>query len=73
MEYFKQSETEIKVTRQVEDIISKDDIIKEIESFEKEIAMLQGLIDERKAILAEMDKQAIKTQEEVKALQEEII
>lgn len=73
METTKFSETELKITEQVETIISKDDIIREIESFEKEKAMLQGFIDERKAILAEMDKQAIKTQEEVKALQEEII
>lgn len=66
MEYIKESETEIKIIRQVEDIISKDEILRRIESHQKEMAMLQGLIDADNALLGEVTKLDIKTVEEVK-------
>lgn len=65
-QYEKQSETEIKVIRQVENIISKDDIIRRIEGHQKEMAMLQALIDADNALLGEATKLDVKTNEEVK-------
>jgi hypothetical protein len=76
MEYIKQSETEIKVIKQVENVISKDDIIRRIEGHQKEQAMLQALIDADTALLGEATKLDVKTKEEVKLaekLLEEVI
>lgn len=64
-QYQKQSETEIKVIKQVENVISKDDIIRRIEGHQKEQAMLQALIDADTALLGEATKLDVKTKDEV--------
>lgn len=65
-QYQKQSETEIKVIRQVEDIISKDELLKQVEGHYKELTMIQTLINSKLALIAEGDKLGVKTSEEVK-------
>lgn len=62
----KHSETELKITRPKEEIISKDDIIRRIESHQKEMAMLQGLIDADEALLGDTVRLKVKTSDEVK-------
>lgn len=62
----KHSETELKITRPIEEIISKDDIIRRIESHRRDIEMVQGLIAKDEALLGDTVKLKVKTSEEVK-------